>query len=109
MRKRKYPSEINTRLVRVSAGDYAMLAELSQNQGVTMAEAFRLMLEHREAETRASAVSPTQMSLIFQAKTVSSGNGNAIPKPLEIFPPRSVSSGNGSPSIFKAKEVRNGN
>jgi hypothetical protein len=64
MRKRKYPSEINTRLVRVSAGDYAMLAELSQKQGVTMAEAFRLMLEHREAETRASAVSPTHFTQI---------------------------------------------
>ena len=40
MAKRKYPSELNTRTVRVNIGDWQWLNSLSQSLGVTVAEAF---------------------------------------------------------------------
>jgi len=50
MARRKYPSELNTRHVRVSLGDYALLTEVSRRAGVTMAEALHLLLERQERE-----------------------------------------------------------
>jgi hypothetical protein len=60
MAKRKYPSELNTKQVRVSLGDYALLREISLRAGVTMAEALHLALERQEVVTR---VSPAQIPM----------------------------------------------
>jgi hypothetical protein len=61
MARRKYPSELNTRLVRVNIGDYLLLTELSHKFGVTMAEALHLAItEQSRRETR---VSPTQIPM----------------------------------------------
>lgn len=61
MAKRKYPSELNTKLIRVSLGHYAMLIEISRRAGVTIDEALSLALEGREQVTR---VSPAQTRMI---------------------------------------------
>jgi hypothetical protein len=45
MAKRKYPSELNTKQIRVNLGDYALLAEISRRAGITMAEAVHIILE----------------------------------------------------------------
>jgi len=42
MARRKYPSELNTRLVRVNIGTYLLLKGLSQKHAITMAEALDL-------------------------------------------------------------------
>lgn len=48
MARRKYPSELNTKQVRVSLGDYALLTEISRGAGVTMAEALHLAITRQE-------------------------------------------------------------
>jgi len=58
--RRKSPSELNTRHVRVGLGDYALLKEISLRIGVTMAEALHLALERQEAVLR---VSPAQIPM----------------------------------------------
>ena len=67
MSKRKYPSELNTRHVRVNVGDYFLLTELSHKLGVTMGEALHLAItEQSRRETR---VSPAQISMpVFQVQ-----------------------------------------
>lgn len=60
MAKKKYPSELNTKQVRVSLGDYALLREISMKAGITMAEALHLAIEHQEQVTR---VSPAQIPM----------------------------------------------
>jgi hypothetical protein len=44
---KKSPSELNTRTIRITIGDYALLSEISRKAGVTMAEAFHLAFERR--------------------------------------------------------------
>ncbi len=51
---KKYPSELNTRTIRIGIGDYAMLAEISRRLRGTMAEALHLALERQEQVTRVS-------------------------------------------------------
>lgn len=63
MTRRKYPSELNTRHVRVNLGDYVLLKEISRRAGVTMAEALHLAVEQKEHETR---ISPAQTRLPIQ-------------------------------------------
>ena len=57
---KKYPSELNTKTVRIGIGDYALLTEISRRAGVTMAEALHLALERQEAVTR---MSPAQIPM----------------------------------------------
>ena len=57
---KKYPSELNTRTIRIGIGDYALLTEISRRAGVTMAEALHLALERQEQVTR---VSPAQIPM----------------------------------------------
>lgn len=84
MVKRKYPSELNTRQIRVYLGQYALLRDLSNRLNVTMAEALQFALENQEEQTR---VSPSQ-----------------IPMPISLVVPRSAIAVNGNRSIaFKIK------
>lgn len=77
MAKRKYPSELNTRQIRVSLGDYALLAEISRRAGVTFAEALHLALERQEAVTR---VSPAQIPMaafrVMPGRVITAVNGS---------------------------------
>jgi hypothetical protein len=58
---KKYPSELNTRTIRIGIGDYALLIEVSRRAGVTMAEALHLALEQQEAVAK---VPQTQLSMV---------------------------------------------
>jgi len=61
MARRKYPSELNNKHVRVGLGDYALLAEISRRASVTMAEALHLVIEqHGQSTTK---VSPAQIPM----------------------------------------------
>jgi len=61
MARQKYPSELNNHQVRVSLGDYALLKEISQRAGITMAEALHLAIESQEQVTK---VSPAQIRML---------------------------------------------
>ena len=95
MAKRKYPSELNTRHVRVNVGDYLLLTELSHKLSVTMAEALHLAITDRARQEPVAVTPRTQ-----------------IPMPLTTaFPviPQSAIATNGSkPAAFgiKPKGVR---
>ena len=52
MAKRKYPSELNTRTVRVNIGDWHWLNSLSQELGITVAEAFHKVVMRQEPEPK---------------------------------------------------------
>jgi len=52
---KKYPSELNTRTIRIGIGDYCLLMEISRRTGVTVAEALSQALQGREQETRVPA------------------------------------------------------
>ena len=67
MAKRKYPSELNTRTVRVNIGDWQLLMEISRRSGIAVAETFHKLIKQylvpglppeRETERR------EQMSMI---------------------------------------------
>ena len=44
---KKYPSELNTKTIRITIGDYALLAEISRRAGVTFAEALHLVITEK--------------------------------------------------------------
>ncbi|MBA7545214.1 hypothetical protein ES705_37579 [subsurface metagenome] len=51
MSKRKYPSELNSRTIRVNIGDWQWLNSLSQRLGITVAQAFHKVitgLDHKD-------------------------------------------------------------
>ncbi|MBA7715466.1 hypothetical protein ES703_124513 [subsurface metagenome] len=62
MAKRKYPSEINTRTVRVNLGDWQMLLTLAQTLETTVAEAFHKLITET-ARLKARSVSKSQLPL----------------------------------------------
>ena len=47
MAKRKYPSELNTRTVRVNIGDWLMLMELARQHDTTVARVLHLAITHQ--------------------------------------------------------------
>ena len=76
MARQKYPSELNTRTVRVNIGDYALLAEFSHKLGVTMAEALHLAITQQAA--RARIVLPrTQIPMSFATPSIAV-NGSKV-------------------------------
>jgi len=48
MAKRKYPSELNTRTIRVNIGDWQWLNSLSQRLGITVAQAFHKVITDQD-------------------------------------------------------------
>jgi hypothetical protein len=48
--KKKYPSELNNKQVRVNLDDYALLCEISKQKQITMAEALHLVLKEKRSE-----------------------------------------------------------
>jgi hypothetical protein len=71
----KTKAELNSKVIRVSLGQYGLLSELSRRAGVTMSEALDLALKAAEPVTK---VSPAQIPipLFFKPKSISS-NGAA--------------------------------
>jgi hypothetical protein len=67
MIKKKLPSDLNTKRVRGSLSDYAMIKEQSMRAGVTMPESPHLAIKRQEQVTR---VSPAQIPMsAFQVAT----------------------------------------
>ncbi|GAI01935.1 unnamed protein product [marine sediment metagenome] len=103
MSKRKYPSELNSRTIRVNIGDWQWLNSLSQRLGITVAQAFHKVitgLDHKEPEPEPEPKpEPAQIPMIpvsFEPKFIEI-NGAAAFKPKSI-------SGNGIAHI-KVKSI----
>jgi len=63
MAKRKYPSELNTRSIRVNIGDWHLLTELARQHDTTVAKVLHLAItdqakQEREATPRAQIPMP---------------------------------------------------
>ncbi|GAI76977.1 unnamed protein product [marine sediment metagenome] len=43
--KKKYPSEINSKLIRVHSGDYALFMQISQGHDISIADAVRMAID----------------------------------------------------------------
>lgn len=65
MAKRKYPSELNTRQIRVNVGDWLLLKELSLRLGITIAETFHKIFTGQDYKAREikATVQAGQMSI----------------------------------------------
>jgi len=77
MAKRKYPSELNTRTVRVNVGDWQMLLEISRRADINVAEAFHklIIMSHLEPEPELETEKREQIPMIpvfFKPKSISS-------------------------------------
>lgn len=75
---KKYPSELNTRTVRIDIGDYGLLAEISRQADVTFAEALHLVITE-QAKRETIVVPRSQIPMpVFQVTPVTSiaMNGN---------------------------------
>ncbi len=62
MAKRKYPSELNTRTVRVNIGDWQMLLTLAQTLETTVAEAFHRLITE-QARRKVFSVPKSQIPM----------------------------------------------
>jgi len=63
---KKYPSELNTKTVRIGIGAWALLTELSRRADVTIAEALDMALKGHEPEpepVKVDGISPAQIPM----------------------------------------------
>lgn len=67
--KQKCPAELNSRVIRISVGDYALLTDISRRAGVTIAEALPMALHNLETRPEAPG-SPLQIPLLPVAVTL---------------------------------------
>ena len=63
MARRKYPSDLNSKIVRLNLGDYQLLAEISRRHNCTFAEAFHQLITEI-AEREAIVVPKSQIRMI---------------------------------------------
>ena len=81
----KTRAELESKVIRVSLGQYALLKEICLHAGVTMTEALDLALNRQEPEPVA-AKSPAQMPMVpvfFKPKSISiDGTGQFKPKSI---------------------------
>ena len=64
------PGALNTRVIRIGIGDYALLKEVSQRAGVTFAEAFHLVITE-QAKREAIVVPRSQIPMsVFRVTSV---------------------------------------
>ncbi len=63
MAKRKYPSELNTRSIRVNIGDWQWLNSLSKSLGITVAEAFHKVITGQDHKAKAPVLEPAQIPM----------------------------------------------
>ncbi len=86
MAKRKYPSELNSRTVRVNIGDWKWLNSLAQALGTTVAEAFHKVVTEQAHKAKTPTPEPAQipmMPVFFEPKSIES-NGIGSFKPASI-------------------------
>lgn len=89
MSKRKYPSELNTRTVRVNLSTWLLLKEFSQKQGISMAELVDQLLTDQDYK---EPVSPTQTRLPIEIVARSMPVAAARSTPVGISFSREVKS-----------------
>jgi hypothetical protein len=63
---KKYPSELNTRTVRISSGDYAMLVEIGRRANISIADALHLVLKNQTLDEHSisARIPPAQIPMI---------------------------------------------
>jgi hypothetical protein len=79
MAKRKYPSELNTRTVRVNIGDWHLLMELARQHDTTVAKVLHLAITDQARQEQVTRISPAQIPMAaFRVAPVTSiaVNGN---------------------------------
>jgi hypothetical protein len=62
---KKYPSELNSRTVRINLGEYSLLAELSRKHNITFGEALRLLITE-QAKREGITVPRAQIPMLIQ-------------------------------------------
>ena len=97
--KNRCPSEKNSKIVRISIGDYVLLTEVSRRASVTMAEALHLLLERQEREpdreleqvTKGSPIQTRMLDIVMPSQVTArvtpsqvTGNGVAHIQPKII-------------------------
>ncbi|MBA7553578.1 hypothetical protein ES705_46172 [subsurface metagenome] len=63
MTRRQYPSEINTKTVRLNIGDWQVLAEISRSHNITFAEAFHQLMTEISKREPAAVTSKAQIPM----------------------------------------------
>lgn len=63
MAKRKYPSELNSRTVRVNIGDWHLLMELARQHDTTVAKVLHLAITGQARQEQVTRVSPAQIPM----------------------------------------------
>jgi len=63
MAKRKYPSELNTRTVRVNIGDWLMLLELASQHDTTVAKVLHLAIIGTASQEAVTVTPQTQIPM----------------------------------------------
>jgi len=63
MSKRKYPSELNTRTVRVNIGDWHLLMELARQHDTTVAKVLHLAIIDRASQNSIPVTPRTQIPM----------------------------------------------
>jgi len=83
MAKRKYPSELNTRTVRVNIGDWHLLMELARQHDTTVAKVLHLAIIGQARQNQVTVTPRTQIPMALGTtayratpKTVMATNGS---------------------------------
>jgi len=63
MAKRKYPSELNTRPIRVNIGDYHLLMELARQHDTTVAKVLHLAITGQARQDQVTVTPRTQIPM----------------------------------------------
>lgn len=63
MAKRKYPSELNTRTVRVNIGDWHLLMELARQHDTTVAKVLHLAIAGQARQNQVTVTPRTQIPM----------------------------------------------
>ena len=75
--KQKCPAELNSRVIRINLGDYALLREISRRAGVTFAEALHLALERQEVECLTTKIKSSSKSWPESSSSGTCASGEA--------------------------------
>ena len=67
MAKRKYPSELNTRTVRVNIGDWHLLLELARQHDTTVAKVLHLAITGQARQNQVTVTPRTQIPMAIGA------------------------------------------
>ncbi|MBA7678283.1 hypothetical protein ES703_86556 [subsurface metagenome] len=102
MAKRKYPSELNTRSIRVNIGDWHLLTELARQHDTTVAKVLHLAIA-RQAASELVVIPRTQIPMPINSAF------QVIPELAVTVIPKAKFATNGNKTVafrIKSKGVR---